>query len=492
MPAPVDLDRRFRTRLWAVAAIFCVALALTLWIGLNEAETRRSVWQQQQTEQATRNVLRRLDYYREAAEQLAREPDTVDQLVLGDPASQQAWAETRLRFLPGVLGLALVGPDGDIHGNAGELRVGPQCQADLRMPEIIGTPRLPVHRERRELAHFDIVVPVNGPGGEAAGGLFVSLLFDQLQRVVEDSRYPGHELELADSAGQPIARTGGWRTDAVFTEAALRDTGWRLRVVAPAAVLSKQEAAVIVIAVSVLLAVLAIMLQGIGQLRRNIHRDLAVIRDGLAAVAADAPLPALKPTYVQFLPAMREIEGIAGEIHRQRAEYARLSFTDALTGLPNRRALEGRFTQMLGFAQRGHAIALALLDLDHFKSLNDSQGHAAGDRALKALAAALTAGSRDADFATRLAGDEFVMVLTGLDARGVAAWYQRLADHFQGELRAAGLDAALGISCGLAWLLPNDTLGRALTRADRALYRAKAAGRGRLALQADEDADAAR
>jgi diguanylate cyclase (GGDEF)-like protein len=492
VPAPIDLKRRFLVRLWAIVAIFVVALALILWIGFREAESRRDAVLQHQIEQASRNILRRLDYYRAAAEQLAREPDTLDQLNLGDAASQQAWAETRQRFTPGVLGLALLDPDGDVLGNAGELRVGSQCLVDLHTPGALGSPRLRVHRERAELAHFDIVVPVTGPGGERAGGLFISLLFDQLQRVVGDTRYLDHEIELADSAGRPIARTGGWREGALFTEVPLRDTGWRLRVVQPETALTDQEIALVVIAAVALFAVLAILLEGMSRLRRGIDRDLATIRDGLGAIAAGAPLPALTPSYAQFLPAMREIEHIAGEIHRQRDEFARLSLTDTLTGLPNRRALEGRFTQMLGFAQRGHRVALVLLDLDHFKPLNDSRGHAAGDRALKALAAALTVVARDADFAARLAGDEFVVVLTGLDEQGALAWYLRLADRFQGELRAAGLEGALGISGGHTWLAGNDTLSRALTRADRALYRAKAAGRGRLALLGNEDADGAR
>ncbi|OYW40703.1 MAG: hypothetical protein B7Z35_00425 [Hydrogenophilales bacterium 12-61-10] len=493
MSTPINLKRRFLVRLWAIVAIFVMALALTLWIGFREASSRRDVVLQQQIEQASRNILRRIDFYRAAAEQLAREPATLDELILGDADSHHAWAETRLRFIPGVLGLALVDPGGEVHGDAGALRVGPQCQTDLRKPGVLGSPRLFVHREQAELAHFDLSVLVHGPGGERVGGLLVSLLFDQLQRVVEDSRHPDHEIELADSAGQTIARTGGWRTDVAFDEVPLADTGWRLRVAKPEPAMTDQEIALIVITFVALIGVLAIMLEGMGRLRRNINRDLAMIRDGLGAIATDAPLPSLMPTYAQFLPAMQEIERIASEIHRQRAEFARLSLSDALTGLPNRRALEGRFAQMLGFAQRGHPIALALLDLDHFKSLNDTQGHAAGDRALQALAATLTAVSRSADFAARLAGDEFVMVLTGLDTEGASsAWYQRLADHFQGQLRAAGIDAKLGISGGLVWLLPNDTLGHALTRADRALYRAKAEGRCRLALQGEEDAGDAR
>lgn len=492
MATPADLDRRFRYRLWGVVLLFALALALTLWVGYREAEARYDDLVQQQRVQLEKNVLRRLDFYRRAAGQLAAEPETHDQLVLGDAESQQRWAETRLHVLPGVLGLALVDPGGRVLGDAGDLRVGADCVRELEKPGALGGTQLLVHRERPELAHFDLVVPVTGPGGEPVGGVFVSLRLEQLQRVVDDSRYPGHALEIVDAAGDVVVRTLAVPAGRPDIDHALRDTGWRLRVWGGEPALSHAQIIMIAVASATLLAVLAVMLQGMNTLQRGIRADLATIRDGLAAVASGSPLPPLPPTYVQFQPAIREIERIAGEIEKQRSEFARQSLTDTLTGLPNRRALEGRFAQMLGLAQRGHAIALVLLDLDHFKALNDSRGHAAGDKALRALAASLAATSRSADFAARLAGDEFVVLLTGLDVEGAASWYMRLADHFQAELRATGIESRLNLSAGHTWLAGNDTLSRVLKRADRALYRAKAEGRARLAFHTDLDDAAAR
>jgi len=144
--------------------------------------------------------------------------------------------------------------------------------------------------------------------------------------------------------------------------------------------------------------------------------------------------------------------------------------------LPNRRAFETRFPQALGFAERGHRIALVLLDIDYFKRINDSHGHGVGDQVLLALAQTLTTLTRRADLSARLAGDEFAILLADLDAAGVALWYQRLIDHFGGELNA------LGLSAGQTWLqgAPRDSLNQALARADRALYQAKERGRGQL------------
>jgi len=488
---PADLDRRFRARLWIVATIFAFSLALTLWMGFREAETRRDAFLQQQIEQLEKNVMRRLAFYRLAADQLAGEPETYDQLVLGDPDSQHRWAEMRLSFIPGVLGLALVEPGGHVLGNAGELRVGQACARDLALPGALGNPQLMLHRERADLAHFDVTVPVKNPAGEMAGGVFLSLRLEQLQRVIDDSRYPGHALAIVDRGGRVVVRTANWQSGGADREKTLGDTGWRIQVRGAPLALSSEEKTLIVAMGITLLAVLAVMWQGMRVLQRNMRHDLAMIRDGLGAVAAGAPLPALSPAYAQFLPAMREIERIAGEIEKQRSEFARLSLTDVLTGLPNRRAMEGRFKQMLGLAQRGHQIALVLFDLDHFKALNDKHGHASGDRALIVLANALAAVSRDSDFSARLAGDEFVIMLAGLDEQGTNAWFLRLVDRFQAELRANGIVAELSISAGHTWLSGKDTLSRTLTRADRALYRAKSEGRARLAFHRDEHGDSA-
>jgi diguanylate cyclase (GGDEF)-like protein len=178
-----------------------------------------------------------------------------------------------------------------------------------------------------------------------------------------------------------------------------------------------------------------------------------------------------------------DINLIALHLQEQRARLEHLSLTDPLTGLPNRRAFETRFPQAQGLAERQHAVALVMLDIDHFKGINDQYGHGVGDQVLLALAQSLKELTRRADLAARLAGDEFAVLLTDLDASGVNAWYLRLSDHFRNELNAFGLDLQTGLSAGQTWLggASADTLNDALARADRALYQAKARGRGQLA-----------
>jgi diguanylate cyclase (GGDEF)-like protein len=229
-------------------------------------------------------------------------------------------------------------------------------------------------------------------------------------------------------------------------------------------------------------AVLLVLVGGMLRLRRTMLHDIVSTRDALTALARDETIPAIMPHYVEFEPAAADINLIALHLQEQRARLEHLSLTDPLTQLPNRRAFETRFPQAQGLAERQHPVALVLLDIDHFKGVNDRYGHGVGDQVLLALAQSLKALTRRADLAARLAGDEFAVLLSGLDASGLDAWYQRLGDHFRSELNAFGLELQTGLSAGQTWLgsTSSDTIKDALARADRALYQAKAQGRGQL------------
>jgi diguanylate cyclase (GGDEF)-like protein len=139
---------------------------------------------------------------------------------------------------------------------------------------------------------------------------------------------------------------------------------------------------------------------------------------------------------------------------------------DALTALDNRRGL----TERLGTVQAGDV--LVMCDLDHFKAVNDTQGHAAGDRVLAGFAGTLRAELRGADYAARYGGEEFLLVLTGADDRVVDV-LDRLHERW------ARRHPALTFSTGYATHLPGHDVLDTISAADHALYRAKGAGRNR-------------
>ena len=161
----------------------------------------------------------------------------------------------------------------------------------------------------------------------------------------------------------------------------------------------------------------------------------------------------------------------------------RESSQDALTGLPNRRALELRLQRALAVAGRfGTPLSLAFCDLDKFKQVNDEFGHAAGDEALRAFAAALQAGLRLVDFAARVGGDEFCVLFEGTPAEQAAASLERTRREF------AASGNRVTATFGLADWRPGMDAGALMAAADAALLRAKALGRDRVGFQPVPDA----
>lgn len=156
--------------------------------------------------------------------------------------------------------------------------------------------------------------------------------------------------------------------------------------------------------------------------------------------------------------------------------------TDALTGLPNKRAAHATLSRMVALATRTQSpLTGMLLDLDHFKKINDTYGHGAGDEALAAAASAITSAIRESDFVARYGGEEFLILLPGTDRDGARIAGEKIRRAVETAAIAAvpqGITASIGIA-----VMPEDAAtGDALVRrADRALYAAKGAGRNRVA-----------
>lgn len=476
----VSLSRTLVWRIWLVVFVFVGGIALSQWLAQRDAQAERDARLEQQLDSLSLNLTRRLAYKRSVVDALARDPATADLLRFGDVDMQQTWAQTRQRLLPDALGLALIDNAGRVLGDHGVLRVGPQCMADLEKPGRHAG-QLLVHDDMPGLAHVDIVSEVLDVDGSNLGRVFLSLRLTQLQRILDESTYPGFTAQLTDASGKIIVGQAP-AADARVLRQSLADTGgWMLTVGAPPLPLIWRGTWQALTLLGILLILLLITTEGVLSLRRHLIQDLQGVRDSLSRVSHGEASQTLKPHYREFDAVMDEINQVAQELDRQRALLTQLSQTDTLTGLPNRRAFENAFARLHGLAARGHTVALVLFDVDHFKSINDGHGHAVGDKALVALANSLTALTRSTDLPARLAGDEFVVMLVGLDAEGAASWYNRLIDRFSAELRALGVPVEATTSAGHTWLLAADTLGHALSRADRALYRAKQNGRGQMA-----------
>lgn len=167
-------------------------------------------------------------------------------------------------------------------------------------------------------------------------------------------------------------------------------------------------------------------------------------------------------------------------------ELENMATTDQLTGLPNRRALDGQLAEELRRARRdGRPLALLMVDIDHFKQVNDTHGHAAGDVALRIVAQRITSDlRRPGDFAGRFGGEEFVVILPATPLDGARMMAERIRGDVEGAPLAIGTgDVHLTVSVGIALSSPADSAVDLLDRADAALYAAKRGGRNRVSIE---------
>ena len=176
----------------------------------------------------------------------------------------------------------------------------------------------------------------------------------------------------------------------------------------------------------------------------------------------------------------QEASGFREHLEEQRQK----ALIDPLTGLPNRAAWSERLEHEVGqWQQHGNTLMLAMLDLDHFKRINDNYGHLAGDKVLKIIATVLRKRLRGSDFIARFGGEEFVLLLPST----VPAAGMKLLEHLRASIEACpfhfkGERVTITVSMGLAAFRPGEHGDLVLKRADQALYRAKNAGRNRVEL----------
>jgi diguanylate cyclase (GGDEF)-like protein len=167
---------------------------------------------------------------------------------------------------------------------------------------------------------------------------------------------------------------------------------------------------------------------------------------------------------------------------RLRAErFERQSLEDPLTGLGNRRCLDEHLKLLLKpLSGEVQPFALALIDFDHFKQVNDTFSHATGDAVLRHVAQLLRRQCRPGDLAARLGGDEFAIVLAKVDDEMAAQICERLRQAVTGELHPLTGRSEISVSIGVTEADEFDTPQTLLARADEALYSAKRAGRNRV------------
>lgn len=208
----------------------------------------------------------------------------------------------------------------------------------------------------------------------------------------------------------------------------------------------------------------------------SIERRLQEFREREATLAAT-----MRARNEQMRERIVELETEAKRLHAQLKDEQRISTLDALTQIPNRLAYESRIDEEMKRWQRfKQPTCIAVWDVDHFKRINDTYGHRAGDRVIRTVAECLARRVRSTDFIARYGGEEFVGIFPGMTLES--------AERVMDEMRIAigkigfhfrGAPVSITASSGITALLPGDSPGAAFDRADKALYRAKQSGRNR-------------
>ncbi|WP_423598862.1 putative bifunctional diguanylate cyclase/phosphodiesterase [Roseateles sp. MS654] len=190
---------------------------------------------------------------------------------------------------------------------------------------------------------------------------------------------------------------------------------------------------------------------------------------------------AAAPFHRRMVEACTQLCQIAFMHDRHQREIERLAYFDGVTGLPNRTLLADRAGQALRLAQRsGTQAALLLLDIDRFKTINDSLGHAVGDQVLKHISRRLLGALRDSDTLARLGGDEFVVLLSGCSAEDAMLVANKLRAALEAPIPLDGSHARVQMTASIGvCAFPKDgqDLDQLLKNADIAMYEAKRAGR---------------
>jgi diguanylate cyclase (GGDEF)-like protein len=224
----------------------------------------------------------------------------------------------------------------------------------------------------------------------------------------------------------------------------------------------------------------------VGYLHISVLRRLVALRNGVASSAAGSTVPVADDGADEIGDLARSLRHFIEQIDDKEKALRLLAATDVLTGLPNRREFMARGLDEILRARRYNShVCVMMMDIDHFKKVNDTWGHAVGDDVIRQVACVIRDVCRLVDVIGRIGGEEFAMLLGQTDTEGALIVAERLRETVAGcaVSLAGGQTLSVSISIGVAAMTQeDDDLSHLLARADAALYEAKQRGRNRVCL----------
>ncbi len=219
------------------------------------------------------------------------------------------------------------------------------------------------------------------------------------------------------------------------------------------------------------------------ELKRVVRQRVARISEHIDKFrrTEDKRMAVVEQENIQMRERIGKLEASRVILQEQLAASTQKMLRDTLTGLPNRLAFDERVALEVARMQREHTpLCLAIWDIDHFKNVNDTFGHQAGDKALHVVGKTLNQLIRDVDMVARYGGEEFVMILPRAELQQAFVVLERIREKLAGTaFRFKDTPLKITLSCGVAEFNAGETIEDVMARADEALYRAKTNGRNR-------------
>lgn len=490
---PLSLRDLTRSQIAIVLLAGILALAINGFFLLRSYEQEESHILLRQAVLLAQGIAATVDSFSMVSRALARDPEIQDLLLRKEEYRIRETLDTRRQHMPRTLSLALVDTGGRIYESR-DFPLGPTCRQRLQhlIANINRAPDLPVNDPADPTrGQVGTLTPVRAPdGNQIIGYVFISFRFSSLREGFENFSSPDLRFRIRDRRGQiiysstPQPPEGAWlQSDWIQ----IPHTPWELQTDA----LGYEFGKIMLVLAAVNLAVAALVILAFALIQRRLQQvvqaELGQLHETLAAIhQGQTTLPDLQPGLADTANIWEDIGELAQDIHQQQKQLEQLSLSDALTGLANRRHFEMELERALSLAKRGIHVTLSLIDLDHFKAVNDNAGHLAGDAALRLFADTLRQHTRSSDFCARLGGDEFAVLCISLPETQQQEAFSRFATDFHARLqthtalRGYGLSMSAGVISidPMRDQIPTDCL----RRADEALYAAKTQGRNRVVL----------
>ena len=411
--------------------------------------------------------------------------------------------------------LMVVAPDLRTVAGTGRVPGRLHLTGDWLQQARVGDPVLgvPLRADSAAATTMEVAVPIVGATGRFLGVLAARLNFKGIERLLSSLVAGGDgRLVVVRPDGQPIASLGG--TFMALPEATLRRleqadgaavaydapdgvavlgamaevprTDWKVVAEIPASTAYadiRRLRNTTVLLVLVLLLVVGSLAHGLGLLIVLPLERLSRAANRVAGGDLDVDVPASGGGEVSQLAGV--FNDMVRRLREGRAELERLSVTDELTGLVNRRRLTTELQREVQRSDRhGRTFAVLMLDVDRFKHFNDTYGHPAGDAVLKRVARILGDNARDVDTAARYGGEEFLVILPETAADGAALVAERIRGSMEGDRftpDGGSAEVSVTVSIGYA-VFPEHarTPETMIEAADQALYRSKEGGRNRV------------